>query len=309
MEGVGLLNRVDKDVYTVEREAANISKFLNRILGLPVHAQNALFQYFLDVLKALVDQARYDGTYDLGIMDLGTAGDVVRKMETRVFVGHAQKGSFRVEMHKVAVERGISWDQAMELYKDHNNDDDGFYLSRKGAAGKRAAALIYGIGKIGIEKGMRMYALTRPSTGRSAKLEGIADIQKRFQKATPDEAEKVWKEQYENALNNCQHVFFHGKCKVATQGQYCEVGRRTRTYFILSGAVLSVWPIVEDVLCAGNTRDNSRKAARMQVIRVRTEENQKIVGLLVIAGHVRALVGRLEQHCSKSYVDVQKTKK
>ncbi|KAK0418273.1 hypothetical protein QR680_013470 [Steinernema hermaphroditum] len=309
MEGVGLLNRVDKDVYSIEREAANISKFLNRILGLPVHAQNALFQYFLDVLKALVDQARYDGTYDLGIMDLGTAGDVVRKMETRVFVGHAQKGSFRVEMHKVAVERGVSWEQAMDLYKDHNIEEDGFYLSRKGAAGKRAAALIYGIGKLGMEKGIRMYAVTRPSTGRSAKLEAIADIKKRFQKALPEEAEQAWKDQYENAASACQHVFFHGKCKMASQGQYCEVGRRTRTYFILSGAVLSVWPIVEEVLCGGNIRDSARKSARMQVIRVRTEENQKIVGLLVIATHVRALVGRLEEHCSKSYLDVQKSKK
>ncbi|KAK0409136.1 hypothetical protein QR680_004360 [Steinernema hermaphroditum] len=278
MEGVGLLNRVDKDVYSVEREAANISKFLNRILGLPVHAQNALFQYFLDVLKALVEQARCDGTYDLGIMDLGTGSDVVRKMETRVFVGHAQKGSFRVEMHKVVVERGVSWEQAMELYKDHNSEEDGFYISKKGPAGKRSAALIYGIGKLGMEKGVRMYALTRPSTGRSAKLEPIADIKKRFQKTPPEEAEQVWKDQYENAASSCQHIFVHGKCKTASQGQYCEVGRRTRTYFILSGAVLSVWPIVEEVLCGGNIRDSTRKSARMQVIRVRTEENQKIVG-------------------------------
>lgn len=67
MEGVGLLT-LDNGVYTIERESATIPKFLNRLLGLPVHAQNALFQYFSDIVAELVAQAKHDGTYDMGIM-------------------------------------------------------------------------------------------------------------------------------------------------------------------------------------------------------------------------------------------------
>lgn len=67
MEGVGLLSLED-GTYVIERESATIPKFLNRLLGLPVHAQNALFQYFSDIVAELVAQAKHDGTYDSGIM-------------------------------------------------------------------------------------------------------------------------------------------------------------------------------------------------------------------------------------------------
>ena len=55
--------------------------------------------------------------------DLGTGGDQVRKLETRVFVGRAEKGGFRVEMQKIGVERGVSWEEAFALFKEHNTDE------------------------------------------------------------------------------------------------------------------------------------------------------------------------------------------
>jgi len=45
-----------------------MSKFLNRLLGLKVELQNAVFQYFSDTLDAVVKQAKKLGRYDLGIM-------------------------------------------------------------------------------------------------------------------------------------------------------------------------------------------------------------------------------------------------
>lgn len=53
----------------------------------------------------------------------------------------------------------------------------------------------------------------------------------------------------------------------------CEVGLRRRTYYVLSGSVLSVWARIESVLAA-KTGHNSK----MQVIRLRTAEGIKIVG-------------------------------
>ena len=72
----------------------------------------------------------------------------------------------------------------------------------------------------------------------------------------------------------CQHNYIYSKCRTESNGTYCEVGRRTRTYFVLSGSVLSVWPIVEEVLSTGG----DRKSSRMQVIRGRTEQDQKMAG-------------------------------
>ncbi len=68
LEGVGMFLLESDGSFTVEREASTIPKFLNRILGLPVHAQNALFQNFADNVAALIAQAKHDGTYDMGIL-------------------------------------------------------------------------------------------------------------------------------------------------------------------------------------------------------------------------------------------------
>lgn len=68
MEGVGLLAKNKTGQYTIEKEAATIPKFLNRILGLPVHAQNSLFHYFSEIVAELIAQSKHDGTYDTGIM-------------------------------------------------------------------------------------------------------------------------------------------------------------------------------------------------------------------------------------------------
>ncbi|VDM40780.1 unnamed protein product [Toxocara canis] len=306
MEGVGLLS-CEKGVFSIERESATIPKFLNRILGLPVHAQNALFQYFSDIVADLVSQAKHDGTYDMGIMDLGMGGDEARKLETRVFLGRADNGSFRVEMHKIGVERGVIWEDAYAIWKDHHVDEDGFYLSTVGVNGKQAVALVYGIGKKRLDTGARLFCVTRPSTGRSPKLETHAELTKRFRLATPQEAEPVWKDQYEGSSKMCQHSYFHGRCRSEEQGVYCETGRRARTYFVLSGSVLSVWPIVEEVLSGGMSSREIRKTQRMQIIRVRTQQDHKIVGLLVLPQYVRALVGRLEEHCGRVYVEAKGT--
>uniref|UniRef100_A0A4W3IYA1 Protein strawberry notch homolog 1 n=1 Tax=Callorhinchus milii TaxID=7868 RepID=A0A4W3IYA1_CALMI len=51
----------------------NIGKFLNRILGMEVHQQNALFQYFSDTLSAVIQNAKKNGRYDMGILVRVTA--------------------------------------------------------------------------------------------------------------------------------------------------------------------------------------------------------------------------------------------
>ena len=54
-----------------------ISKFLNRILGIPVEQQNALFQYFTDTLSAVIFQAKRNGRWDLGILGMSRNNYIV----------------------------------------------------------------------------------------------------------------------------------------------------------------------------------------------------------------------------------------
>lgn len=55
-------------VLSLDKDYNNMSKFLNRILGMPVDLQNRLFQYFTDTLTAIVSQAKKLGRFDLGIL-------------------------------------------------------------------------------------------------------------------------------------------------------------------------------------------------------------------------------------------------
>ena len=46
----------------------NISRFLNRILGIEVELQNRLFAYFTKTLSVVVQQAKRSGRWDEGIL-------------------------------------------------------------------------------------------------------------------------------------------------------------------------------------------------------------------------------------------------
>ena len=56
--------------------------FLNRILGLPVQKQNALFEYFVQVLNFSVLQAKKEGTYSEAVSDLSAEHITVRSRHT-----------------------------------------------------------------------------------------------------------------------------------------------------------------------------------------------------------------------------------
>ncbi|XP_069396639.1 protein strawberry notch homolog 2 isoform X2 [Delphinus delphis] len=77
----------------VEKDCS-ISKFLNRILGLEVHKQNTLFQYFSDTFDHLIAADKKEGKYDMGILDLAPGIDEIYEESQQVFLapGHPQDG-------------------------------------------------------------------------------------------------------------------------------------------------------------------------------------------------------------------------
>jgi hypothetical protein len=54
----------------LDKDFNNMSKFLNRILGMKVDLQNRLFKYFTDTLHAIITQAKKSGRFDLGILGM-----------------------------------------------------------------------------------------------------------------------------------------------------------------------------------------------------------------------------------------------
>lgn len=68
--GVGLIvnSEASPGVLSLDKDYNNISKFLNRILGMPVDLQNRIFKYFTDTLVAAIQAAKKSGRFDLGIL-------------------------------------------------------------------------------------------------------------------------------------------------------------------------------------------------------------------------------------------------
>lgn len=69
---------------------------------------------------------------------------------------------------------------------------------------------------------------------------------------------------------------------------------RRRTYTVLSGSVLAVWQRVENQLSARLSSNN-----RMQVIRLKTCDGNKIVGILVPKVCVDSLIADLKRDAEK----------
>ena len=83
----------------------------------------------------------------------------------------------------------------------------------------------------------------------------------------------------------CYHEF-----KTGTKHAVCEVGKRVRSYYVCAGAVLTAWKAVEAAL----------SKAHLQIVRIQTNENQKLVGVLVRPNELDALIKELEKcYCAK----------
>lgn len=139
--GVGLIvnSEAMPGVLSLDKDYNNISKFLNRILGMPVELQNRLFKYFTDTLAAIIGQAKKMGRFDLGILgiylylciicvicikkiiiiiifltDLGKSDENVSRIKLIRFMRKHATGVAPTELHTVQVERGMIWQEAID---------------------------------------------------------------------------------------------------------------------------------------------------------------------------------------------------
>ncbi|XP_063396548.1 protein strawberry notch homolog 1-like [Mytilus trossulus] len=296
--GVGLVS-VDSRITVpiLDKDYNNISKFLNRILGMEVCLQNSLFKFFSNTLTAIILDAKRSGRWDMGILDLGAGEEKVSKKETKTFVGNAALNTAKTELNTVTVERGMSWTQVLNLYRKYSGEQDGFYVSANDKFWKKTAILaVYHTTN---KKKEKLYDVYRPNTGRQPHPESLTGLLKRYKKVLPDNAQKWWEDQYISSAVNCSHAFWKGNCKKTALGLQCDVGLRTRTFHVLSGSVLSVWNKLENVLASAPGGINSK----MQIIRLKTDAGERIVGSLIPSNCLMALCNILSQDCVQTYTE------
>ncbi|XP_052900926.1 protein strawberry notch [Anopheles moucheti] len=305
--GVGLIVNSEQmpGVLGLDKDYNNISKFLNRILGMPVELQNRLFKYFTDTLEATIEQAKKRGRFDLGILDLGAAGENVTRIKLIRFARKHSTGIAPTELHVVKVERGMIWQEAIDKWAELGGDKEGFYISQHPRNGKYNAILAIEIetptkkktltgGDVKGKKEITHFQIFHPNTGLQFKHETLAELEKKYKKVLSTEAEPHWTQLYDASINTCSHSYWKGHCRNVSLGHECEVGLRRRTYSVLSGSVLAVWARVENSLAAriGNQ-------SRLQVIRLKTKEGVKIVGTLIPKNCVEQLVKDLASDSEK----------
>ncbi|KAM9358160.1 strawberry notch homolog 2b [Symphorus nematophorus] len=267
MMDVGIFCKEPRFGISTEKDCS-ITKFLNRILGLEVHKQNYLFQYFTDNFDYLIEKDKKEGKYDMGILDLAPGNDEIyeEKQETFLTAGNPQDG--QVVLYKISVDRGMPWDEAYNRSLKLSGSDEGFYLSQK-LRGNHPCVLL-------AEQGRgKNFIVYKPNIGKQTHPESLDNLQQRYRKVTPEEARDSWENQFTFSFKKCSHANWNGKCKKIEEGQECLQGMRLRQYHMLCGALLRVWKRVSDVV------SDITNSSILQIVRLKTKQHNKQVGIKI----------------------------
>ncbi|XP_047192546.1 protein strawberry notch homolog 2 isoform X2 [Scophthalmus maximus] len=267
MMDVGIFCKEPRFGISTEKDCS-ITKFLNRILGLEVHKQNYLFQYFTDNFDYLIEKDKKEGKYDMGILDLAPGNDEIyeEKQESFLTVGNPQDG--QVVLYKISVDRGMPWDEAYHRSLKLSGPDEGFYLSQK-LRGNHPCVLL-------AEQGRgKNFIVFKPNIGKQTHPESLDNLHQRYRKVTPEEARDSWENQFTFSFKKCSHANWNGKCKKIEEGNECLQGMRLRQYHMLCGALLRVWKRVSDVVSDINN------TSILQIVRLRTKQHNKQVGIKI----------------------------
>uniref|UniRef100_A0A8D3AMF9 Protein strawberry notch homolog 2 n=1 Tax=Scophthalmus maximus TaxID=52904 RepID=A0A8D3AMF9_SCOMX len=256
MMDVGIFCKEPRFGISTEKDCS-ITKFLNRILGLEVHKQNYLFQYFTDNFDYLIEKDKKEGKYDMGILDLAPGNDEIyeEKQESFLTVGNPQDG--QVVLYKISVDRGMPWDEA-------------YHRSLKlSLRGNHPCVLL-------AEQGRgKNFIVFKPNIGKQTHPESLDNLHQRYRKVTPEEARDSWENQFTFSFKKCSHANWNGKCKKIEEGNECLQGMRLRQYHMLCGALLRVWKRVSDVVSDINN------TSILQIVRLRTKQHNKQVGIKI----------------------------
>uniref|UniRef100_A0A8C3VUF2 Protein strawberry notch homolog 2 n=1 Tax=Catagonus wagneri TaxID=51154 RepID=A0A8C3VUF2_9CETA len=264
----------------VEKDCS-ISKFLNRILGLEVHKQNALFQYFSDTFDHLIAADKKEGKYDMGILDLAPGIDEIYEESQQVFLapGHPQDG--QVVFYKISVDRGLKWEEAYAKSLELTGPHDGFYLSYKVRGNKPSCLLAQ-------QNRGKLFTVYKPNIGRQSQLETFDSLCRKFHRVTSEEAREPWESGYSFSLTHCSHTTWNRHCRLVQEGKDCTQGLRLRHHYMLCGALLRVWGRIAAVMA------DVTSSSYLQIVRLKTKDKKKQVGIKIPEGCVRRVLQELQ---------------
>ncbi|XP_070347147.1 protein strawberry notch homolog 2 isoform X2 [Equus asinus] len=278
---VGIIGRESRSGGLDVEKDCSITKFLNRILGLEVHKQNTLFQYFSDTFDHLIEVDKKEGKYDMGILDLAPGIDEIYEESQQVFLapGHPQDG--QVVFYKISVDRGLKWDEAYARSLELTGVHDGFYVSYKVRGNKPSCLLAE-------QNRGKLFTVYKPNIGRQSQLETLESLRRRFHRVTAEEAREHWESSYTFSLTHCSHTAWNRHCRLVQEGKDCVQGLRLRHHYMLCGALLRVWGRIAAVMA------DVTSSSYLQIVRLKTKDKKKQVGIKIPEGCVRRVLQELQ---------------
>lgn len=272
-ESLILMGLIDVEALRVgiqikDKDAGDVSRFLNRILGLSVAKQNCIFKYFMECMTVSIENAKSEGRYNEGLLDI-TASSVEMVGKPKEVFTEFNKNHAVTTSVELMVDRGMSWEMATTRADNFKGKYDGFYVSKRDMYGKKMYLLA-----TQKEGSSHLFTIARPNTGLSQFDEEKTDLMHRYSPVSADKAESPWKEQYEKSKNQCMH----GRgCK---HGASCRVGSRCYTIHLLCGNILSHMSTLENALSSNAHKLGlSKWESTIRVVRVKLNNGERVVGV------------------------------
>jgi len=222
LEQIGLIDHNQK---RGGKDAGKVTKFLNRLLGLPIDEQEVLFTYFSDVMEDTRQVMKSEGSLDRGILKM----DVKASIENSVTVYLDPQTKSAVYRQTLSSDSGKAWDDTLGQYEDlmkaHGHikgvkDNSAFYVSgmRFTVNGERTPKikLVTVIPDENANESLPWRVKVRQiePCGKYSSITTLYEAVKKKQQHTGDlnwlkvqipAAEKIWKRWYNYLDNRCSH--------------------------------------------------------------------------------------------------------
>ena len=236
-----------------DRDRYHVPRFLNRLLSLDCDRQNALFAYYANLFDQCVAHAKASGTFDEGVQDIRALSITIAREPELVYVDDTTKAE--TLHHTLSVETRSTRVTPEEATLLLESSVGGFYRLTNGNIVLATKSGNHTDHESG--NTYETYAVTKPEEARAYYIND-KDLAK-YQKVQPDSAIAWWT-------------------------LYCQTVPETTTkeLHLIAGAVLPLWQRLK------TTQD-----AQLKVVRVVTEDNQRIVGVMIPANRVQQILRAL----------------
>jgi len=253
LEALTDMGLLNEDGEINNRDRYHIPRFLNRLLSLDCDRQNALFAYYANLFDQCMAHAKASGTFDEGVQDIKALSITLAREPELIYVDDTTAAE--TLHYTLSVETRSTRVTAEEAASLLETSAGGFY--------RQTNANIILVTKSGNHtdhesgKTYETYAVTKPEEARSYYINDT-ELGK-YHKVQPDSAIAWWK-------------------------LYCQTVPETTTkeLHLIAGAVLPLWQRLK------TTQD-----AQLKVVRVVTEDSQRIVGVRIPANRVQQILRSL----------------